>query len=161
MKNVKISVFKDLFKSQDVPYIIPLEKELQRIKQGKSKEIIEKIRAGSAETAKKLKMKLPSILFSGEFIERNSNGLIQHSGLMVVDFDKYPDQKTMKKHFSKLKKNEHFITLFISPSGNGIKGVVRVPTDLDKESHPRYFRKWKSQGHRMYKNGTGGAGQEW
>ncbi len=136
MKETLISVFKDLFKSTDVPYIITLEKSLERIKRGTSKNLIVEIRKGNKE----LKKKLPSILFAGEFQERKRSGLIKHSGMMVVDFDKYPNNEVMLKHLELLKKNRHFITLFISPSGNGIKGVVRVPNFLDKDSHPKYFK---------------------
>jgi len=141
MHNPKISVFKDLFKSTDVPYIVDLSKVFERIRVGKSKHLTDEIRKGKKE----LKLKLPSIVFAGEFLERNSNGLKKHSGLMVVDFDKYPDIKTMKSHLKKLKKNPHFISLFISPSGNGIKGVVRVPEDLNKETHPKYFKAFQKK----------------
>lgn len=135
MKNTQISVFRDLFKSTDVPFIIPLEKSLERIKKGKSKDLIDKIRNGN----KDLKKKLPSILFAGEFRERKGKGLVKHSGLMVVDFDKYPDKDTMLSHLGQLKRNKHFVCLFISPSGNGIKGVVRVPL-LTQITHPKYFK---------------------
>lgn len=135
MKDTKISVFKDLFKSTDVPFNVTLEKVANRIKHGTSKELIHKIRQGNKE----LKKKLPSILFAGVFQERNRKGLQEHSGLMVVDFDKYPDAETMKSHLSLLKLNEHFVLLFISPGGLGIKGVVRIPK-ADKITHPQYFK---------------------
>ena len=136
MLNKKISVFKDLFKSTDVPYLLKLREITQRISEGKSKGLIQEIRKGNTD----LKKKLPCILFAGEFKERNSKGLVKHSGLMVTDFDKYPDKNTMLEHLEELKQNPHFVLLFISPSGNGIKGVVRVPENLDKETHPRYFK---------------------
>lgn len=137
---MKISVFKELLRAKDVPYIVDLEKVLQRIKVGKSKDIVEQIRNGE----KKLKNKLPCILFAGEFSERNGNGLITHSGLMVVDFDKYPNMETMMEHLEVLKENPHFITLFISPSGNGIKGVVKIP-EATKETHPKYFKAFQKK----------------
>ena len=117
MKNNKISVFKDLFKSTDVPFNLTLEQVVQRIKKGTSKEKIEQIRNGKKE----VKKKLPSIIFSGEYSERNRKGLKKHSGLMVLDFDKYPNPKTLNEHLELLKTNKHFVLLFISPSGNGIK----------------------------------------
>ena len=86
-----VSVFKDLYKSTDVPFHVPIDKIIRRIKQGTSKELVELIRSGSKDQ----KTKLPCILFAGTFNERNSNSLQQHSGLMVVDFDKYPNHKTM------------------------------------------------------------------
>jgi len=140
MQNTNISVFKELLKAQDVPYIIPLRKCFERIKQGKSKELVELVRnAQSKEIADKLKQKLPCIVFGGEFKERNKDGLINHSGLMVVDFDKYPTPDAMFDHLHELKKNNHFVSLFISPSGKGIKGVVKIPV-CNKIEHEKYFK---------------------
>jgi transcriptional regulator NrdR family protein len=134
-----VSVFKDLYKSKDVPFHVPLEKIIKRIQQGTSKELVETIRSGAKEN----KNKLPCILFSGVFNERNSNSLKEHSGLMVLDFDKYPDNETMFLHLEKLKENKHFVLLFISPSGNGIKGVIKVSNKLTKETHPKIFKEFQ------------------
>ncbi len=141
IRNTQISIFKDLFKSTDVPYIVPLWKSIERIRQGKSKNLIEDIRQGNKE----IKKRLPSILFAGEFTERNSRSLKQHSGLMILDFDKYPSNEVMMEHLEKLKENNHFVTLFISPSGNGIKAVLRVPNSLTKETHPQYFKAFQKE----------------
>lgn len=135
-----VSVFRDLYKSKDVPFHVPLEKIIKRIQQGTSKELVETIRKGVKEN----KNKLPCILFSGIFNERNSNSLKQHSGLMVLDFDKYPDNETMVTHLEKLKENKHFVLLFISPSGNGIKGVIKVSDELTKETHPKVFKEFQN-----------------
>jgi hypothetical protein len=144
MKDIQISVFKELLKAQDVPYIIPLWKCFERIKQGKSKELVQLVRqAETKEIEDKLKQKLPCIVFGGEFKERNKDGLINHSGLMVVDFDKYPSDEVMFDHLHELKKNKHFVSLFISPSGKGIKGVVSIPK-CNKIEHEKYFKEFNS-----------------
>ncbi len=140
MKETNISVFKNLLKSKDVPYIIPLWKSLERIKIGKSKELVQEVRnAKTKEEADAVKKSLPCILFGGEFKERNKKGLVNHSGLMVIDFDKYETDDKMYDHLHELKKNPFIITLFISPSGKGIKGVVRIPS-ADQFSHEKYFK---------------------
>jgi len=145
MKDIKISVFKELLKSQDVPYIVPLEKIFDRIRVGKSKDILDKVRnATTKEQADSHKKKLPCIVFGGEFKERSKDGLINHSGLMVVDFDKYPSDEVMYDHLHELKKNKHFVSLFISPSGKGIKGVVSIPKS-DKITHEKYFKAFNSE----------------
>ena len=136
-----VSVFKDLYKSKDVPFHVPIEKIIKRIKQGASKELVESIRNGNKEN----KNKLPCILFSGIFNERNSNSLKEHSGLMIMDFDKYPNEEAMFNHLEFLKQNKHFILLFISPSGNGIKGVIRVSNELNKETHPKVFKEFQNE----------------
>lgn len=141
---MEITIFKDLFKSKDVPYHVSIEKVINRIKNGDSIELINRIRAAkTSQEADKLKKGLPCILFNGTFSERNSNSLINHSGLMVVDFDKYPSNEEMIEHFETLKQNNHFLLLFISPSGNGIKGVVKVSNELDKNSHPKVFTQFQ------------------
>jgi hypothetical protein len=141
----KISVFKDLFESKDVPYIVELDKIIQRIRVGKSIEIIKKVRsAPNKKEADRIKAKLPCILFAGEFAERLGNGLINHSGLMCVDFDKYPNDEVMLEHRAILERNPHFILLFTSPSGNGTKGVVKIPK-ATKETHPKYFTAFQKE----------------
>mgnify|MGYP003650475953 CR=1 FL=1 len=59
---MNVSVFKDLFKSQDVPFIVPIEKIIKRIQQGTSKDLINKIRtADTKELRNALKTELPFI----------------------------------------------------------------------------------------------------
>lgn len=146
MKETKVSIFKNLYKSKDVPYIVSLSKIVERIKTGTSKESIENIRnCKTKEEKDRYKRNLPSILFAGEFTERNGNSLKKHSGLMVVDFDKYPSKEIMLNQFNELKQIKHFVLLFISPSGNGIKGVLRVSNELTKETHPKVFKGFQKQ----------------
>ena len=141
----KFSVFKALFESKDTPYLVDLTKIVNRIKQGKSIEIIKRVReAPNKNEADKIKQELPCILFAGEFNQRMGNGLVKHSGLMCVDFDKYPNDEVMLQHRAMLERNPHFILLFTSPSGNGTKGVVRIP-EATKETHPQYFKAFQEE----------------
>lgn len=141
---MNVTIFKDLFKSKDVPYHVTLDKVINRIKNGYSIDIINKVRnSDNKEEANKFKEGLPCILFNGTFSERNSDSLINHSGLMIVDFDKYPDEYDMIEHLEILKQNIHFVLLFISPSGNGIKGVVKVSSELNKITHPKVFKQFQ------------------
>lgn len=140
MKETEINIYRDLYKSKDVPYTLTLDSALNRIKTGKSKEKIELLRSGNKDK----KVELPCIMFSGLFSNRSGSGLIQHSGMMITDFDKYPNEETMMSELNKLKKNKHFISLFISPSGNGIKGVVKIPK-CDKLNHPKYFAAFQEE----------------
>jgi hypothetical protein len=127
-----------------VPYHVPLEKAILRIKNGDSIGTIQKIRSQiNKEDSNSIKKSLPCILFNGTFSERNSNSLIKHSGLMIVDFDKFPSIEEMNKQLELLKQNKHFVLLFISPSGNGLKGVVKVSDQLDKITHPKIFTQFQ------------------
>jgi hypothetical protein len=141
----KFSVFKDLLKSKDTPYLVDLTKIVKRIQTGKSIEIIDRVRsAKSKKEADLIKQELPCILFAGEFAQRNGNGLIKHSGLMCVDFDKYENDEVMLEHRAMLQQNPHFVLLFTSPSGNGLKGVVKIP-EATKETHSKYFKSFQEK----------------
>ncbi len=86
---------------------------------------------GDAETASRLKQGLPAVTISGTFSEREKGGLLEHSGLLVLDFDNMapeslPDLKT------RLAADSHVQAMFVSPSGNGLKVVVRIPAEPAK-----------------------------
>ena len=69
--------------------------------------------------------------FSGIFSERTDKSIIQHSGLICLDFDHLKDVEAV---FEALKDDQYFETLllFRSPSGDGLKWVISF--------HDSYFR---------------------
>lgn len=142
MKSVKISIFKHLYETKDVPFVCTIEKALERIKIGaKSKPLIEAIRAEKdSERRNNLKKQLPCYLFSGTFKERNANGLITHSGLFVCDVDEFPTVEEQTRLRNELIQNPHVLSVFCSPSGDkGLKALVRIPQS-DKNIHSKYFK---------------------
>ena len=66
---------------------------LERIKQGKSKETIEWLRTLSKVDYDKNKSKLPGVCFNGVFEYRSLAGIKEHSGLIILDFDKFESQQ--------------------------------------------------------------------
>ncbi|SHI95690.1 Primase C terminal 2 (PriCT-2) [Tangfeifania diversioriginum] len=72
--------------------------------------------------------RFPFVTFSGTFSTRKESGLIQHSGLITIDFDKLKDVETLKLQ---LLKDKHFETelLFTSPNGNGLKWIIPINTN--------------------------------
>jgi len=137
---MNISVFKSLYKSDDVPFEVDVLKVLARIKNGTSKDKILKIRKmNDCEEKKNLKNSLLSILFNGTFSARNDNSLIEHSGLCILDFDKYESIEKQNQEREKLMNCEFVFSVFESPSGNGLKALIRIP-QCDKETHKRYFK---------------------
>jgi hypothetical protein len=142
MEQYKFSVFKELLQTKDTPYEVDLIKIYNRLISGKSKPIVDKIRtAKTKQEAEALKKTLPCILFSGIFSQRNSNSCVKHSGLMVLDFDKYENEEVLLQQRALLEQNPHVIMLFTSPSGNGLKVVIRIP-QATKETHPKYYKKF-------------------
>ena len=74
--------------------------------------------------------------FSGTFNSRRADALIQHSGLMCLDFDHIADVEDLK---GRLLGDTMFETqlLFRSPSGDGLKWVISI--DKCTLSHGEYF----------------------
>jgi replicative DNA helicase len=115
-----ITIFKDLL-TTDKPYRVTIGKALQRIKEGASKDLIGKIRSEESKEARNdLKKKLPCVLFSGEFKQRNANGLLNHSGLICLDFDDVDNR-------DELAADKYIYSFWLSPSGNGVKALVKIP----------------------------------
>ena len=81
------------------------------------------------EKQSELKRSLPAVMFSGTFRKRSSKELIQHSGLICMDFDKVerPDQIIDNMRF-----DPHLALAFISPRGNGVKAVFCIPDDSEQ-----------------------------
>ena len=138
MKDTKITIFRSL-EYVDTPFIITLETAVRRIREGKSKKLIEAIRKEKDKDKRDaLKRQLPAVLFAGVFKQRNKQGLKTHSGLMITDFDGIPEQD-LEKEFDKFKNNPHVVVIFRSPSGKGFKAVVRIPP-CSITDHERYFK---------------------
>ena len=74
--------------------------------------------------------------FSGVFTSRNDKKIVQHSGLMAVDFDHLPNLEEVRQA---LLADEYFDTqlLFVSPSGDGLKWII--PIDTTTTPHSEYF----------------------
>ena len=74
--------------------------------------------------------------FSGTFSKRTEASLIEHSGLMCIDFDHLPDLEGLRQQ---LLFDEYFETqlMFRSPSGDGLKWVITV--DITEYTHSVYF----------------------
>jgi hypothetical protein len=74
--------------------------------------------------------------FSGIFTSRNDKKIVQHSGLMAVDFDHLPSLEEVRQA---LLVDEYFDTqlLFVSPSGDGLKWII--PIDTSATPHGEYF----------------------
>jgi len=134
---MEVTIFKDIKKTAQ-PFYRPALFILNRIKEGSSKDLVKKIREEkSKEKISELKQKLPAICFSGNFTKRNDKSLNQHSGLICLDFDGYESQRDLLQEKERLTKNNYVYSVFISPSGNGLKAVVKIPPIPD--NHVSYF----------------------
>jgi len=87
---MEITIFKDI-KDTAQPFYRDVSKILERIQIGSSQDIVRSIREEKdKEIRNKLKQSLPAICFSGKFTKRNDASLVEHSGIICLDFDNFP-----------------------------------------------------------------------
>ena len=133
----QVTIFKSI-RETDTPFFRDVLKLLSRVKEGASKEVVKKIRAEKDKSMRnEIKKQLPAICFSGTFSKRADNALIEHSGLICLDFDGYDKQKELLQDKENFTKSKYVFSVFISPSGNGLKVLVKIPADA--ENHTNYF----------------------
>ena len=134
---MEVTIFQNI-KDTSTPFHRHVLSILSRVKEGTSKDLVKKIRSEKNKTDRnELKKQLPAICFSGTFNKRNDESLIEHSGLICLDFDGYEKQKTLLEDKETLSKNKFVYSVFVSPSGNGLKVLVKIPPDAD--NHQNYF----------------------
>ncbi len=133
---MKVSFFKTIkntsvYHSKDVTFY------LDRIKDGKSQRLIEQLRfEPDKDKRSEIKLLLPVICFNGEFIRRANNLFKKGSGLMVLDFDNLSDPVAKKE---KLKSDKNIFACWISPSGNGVKALLRIHEVKDDREFKQVF----------------------
>ena len=148
-----VSVFVDVKRVTSPPARVSVSKVLERIRNGNNglKETIERIRAGDGNR-ELLKKDLGAIVFSGycgigidKISRTNGNtyksyrddsSLSEHSGLCVIDLDHLGDKLDYwRSHFAT---DNHVYSHFISPSGDGLKVIYRIPADVSM--HRNHYR---------------------
>jgi len=126
-----VTIFKNIFSKE--PFYITVEMALERIKAGKSKELVEDVRKQiDKERADKLKINLPSVCFSGKFTERKDEALQAHSGLIVLDFDNLEHLRDRQTEIISL---PWIYACWISPRANGLKALVKIADPLKHREH--------------------------
>tara|TARA_R110002012_G_scaffold52944_2_gene136060 strand:+ start:7514 stop:9922 length:2409 start_codon:yes stop_codon:yes gene_type:complete len=134
---MEITIFKDI-KDTAQPFYRDVNKIIERIREGASKDIVKDIRNESdKEKRNELKQKLPAICFSGKFNKRNDASLLEHSGIICLDFDGYESDKMLLEEKELLTKDRYTYSAFISPSGLGLKVLVKIPAE--EENHKKFF----------------------
>tara|TARA_R100001440_G_scaffold3729_2_gene8801 strand:- start:2306 stop:4714 length:2409 start_codon:yes stop_codon:yes gene_type:complete len=132
-----ITIFKDI-KTTSQPFYRDVSVILKRIREGSSKDLVKKIRSEKDKNQRNIyKQGLPAVCFSGKFTKRSDNSLEKHSGLICLDFDGYKSNKDLLQEKERLSKNKYIFSVFISPSGKGLKALVKIPADPD--NHKSYF----------------------
>jgi len=130
MRDIQVTIYPKVYGKHEPTYIT-LGTALERIKNGgKNRFIIESLREGD----KSKKKELPIVCFSGLFpSERTDDSIIDHSSIIVVDFD-HVDVDHVK---ALLCMDDYVYSCWVSPSGDGLKALVRIS---HPERHRDHFR---------------------
>lgn len=126
------TIFRNIYSKE--PRYITVDAALARIASGKSRDKVEEIRTSiDKEKAQKLKANLPSVCFSGKFgTDRKDEQLIEHSGCVVLDFDNVSD---LRNRQSEIISRDFVYACWISPSGSGLKALVRIAKGARHREH--------------------------
>jgi hypothetical protein len=137
---MRVTIFKDLYKkSESDAHLIQISTALRRIKDGDSAATVTAVREG----AKEFKKKLPIVLFSGEFEKRNDEALKKHSKFIVLDFDHI----NVEASKALLATDAYVYSCWVSPSGDGLKALVKIS---NPERHRDHFRALRTYFNKQY-----------
>lgn len=132
-----VTIFNDLFIT-DTPFYVKIDEVLNGIKTSDKKDFFKALRnTTDKEKRNDLKKKLKCICFSGTFSKRKAINIVDHSGFACLDFDDvgtYEDAEILR---DSLQDNEYIYSAFVSPSGNGVKALVKIPAEI--ENHKKYY----------------------
>lgn len=92
---------------------------------------------------KDAKRELPVVMYSGKFSGRKDEDLTEHSGVIVLDFD-HIDVAHSK---NALGTDEYILACWVSPSGDGLKALVKI---AQPRKHRDHFRAIASYMDRQY-----------
>lgn len=108
-----------------------LDKVLDAIRHGKWAAPVAEVRqafaAGGKKSANSLKKQLAGVMFSGVFNRRAAGQLQDHSGLLCLDLDALGGRLECVRGL--VNADPHTVASFKSPTGSGLKVIVRVPAD--------------------------------
>ncbi len=84
-----------------------------------------------------LKSMLPAVTISGLFNgRRQKENVVSHSGVIQIDLDEIQgDIEAIRNNISR---DEHLLAIFQSPSGRGLKVLIKISTDII--NHEKYFK---------------------
>ena len=108
---------------------------LERIKQGKSKTLVEWLRTLPKNEYDKNKTQLAGVCFNGVFEYRSLAGIKEHSGLIILDFDKFDSFQDAIDFKNSISDDDYIFSSWISPSGKGVKALVKIPKEIENHNN--------------------------
>ncbi|MFK2819000.1 BT4734/BF3469 family protein [Flavobacteriaceae sp. LMIT009] len=134
---IKVSKFENIFAKQI--FEKELLEELDLIKSGEYKDIITRCRSYTStndyDSYKALKIKLPIVTFCGTFKNgRKLENLDIYNNLMILDIDHIEGSGILDIK-EKLKNDKYLFSVWLSPSGEGLKALVKLDSSKDEHKH--------------------------
>jgi hypothetical protein len=94
-------------------------------------ELRNQLKNGNFEGSKLVKQSLPAATFSGLFKNRHTvDSIVKYNKICVIDID-HITSDVLGKLLIQFKDDPYIIAFWISPSGNGIKGLVQFKFNID------------------------------
>lgn len=129
-----VSIYQNVYDKTSQVYV-NVERVLSSIKKGQYKNDIHRLRQSDDVSLKqRIKTNLTSVCFSGKFNKREDKEITEHSGLVILDFDHVSNLQEFK---DKICKDIFTYSAFISPSGDGLKVLFKIPKEID--NHESYY----------------------
>lgn len=101
------------------------------------------LRNGDEEMYRACKSMLPVVTFCGLFKEGHSKAnLVRYNNIVIIDIDHLSEEELLKVA-RQLQQDEYVFAYWKSPSGQGLKGLVRISSEEDvalDEHHRQAFR---------------------
>ena len=133
---MRVSIFKNIKSIAPIKDTSVL-KVLESIRSSEYKNRIGSIRIESDKTKRnELKAKLPYVTFCGTFDSRANSNLKTHSGLACLDFD---DVEQLEELRESVNKDSFTFSSFVSPSGDGLKVLVKIPQIDNNNDYQDYY----------------------
>ena len=153
LQSMRVSFFKNIKTVAPIKDTYALS-VLELIRSGKYKNEVADIRVQNDKTKRNaLKAKLPYVTFAGTFETRSNSYLKKPSGLACLDFD---DVESIDELREKVNSDNFTFASFLSPSGNGLKVLVKIPNVGNNEDYQDYYVKLIEHFSKYFKldNGT-------
>jgi hypothetical protein len=123
----------------------PIRKQVEKIRAAQT--------AGDTKAKQAAKKALPCITPAAIFkTKRQKSDIESFTGLSVLDFDHVKDVTKFKKQITKL---PIVFACFVSPSGDGLKVLIKTPAVKDQDSHVGTFLSLKEYFNSEYLDDSG------
>lgn len=112
-----------------------------RIRNGDVKKIVDEVRACLTKEEKDIaKSKLGAVTFCGTFHRRAKNQLKEASGLSIIDLDGFKNYDEVLDIRGKLQQDKFVFSCWLSPSGLGLKFLVKIPTVESNDEYNSFYK---------------------